>query len=310
MDNNFNFINDGFNSDLRPPTTDSQAENPNANYNASCNYNSNNNHSTMDDNVSSAPYTSNVTISSQSYPTTSSDPPHPLVPQYTQQQIQQVQQPGYNQNGENNNIQQQFLNTTQPITQNLPHFIQNNSSPYNRYHCDRDKQKSQIIKLYGGLDVKGLHTDQQTGLKDETASLKPITLREITGESNDNIVDEQDNVQYETTLAADDTLFYQRKMFSVKIYYHGSKVLEGVGTYIVTDVGVNSFFGKIMMSLRSEAEDTPLQEKLNDLAEKIAKLDGAAALLMFIVLLIKYFASFRYGVPSKCQIRGFLFLSY
>uniref|UniRef100_U9TT77 Uncharacterized protein n=1 Tax=Rhizophagus irregularis (strain DAOM 181602 / DAOM 197198 / MUCL 43194) TaxID=747089 RepID=U9TT77_RHIID len=99
MDNNFNFINDGFNSDLRPPTTDSQAENPNANYNASCNYDSNNNYPTMDDNVSSASYTntpSNVTISSQSYPTTSSDPPHPLVPQYTQQQIQQDQQPVFN----------------------------------------------------------------------------------------------------------------------------------------------------------------------------------------------------------------------
>ncbi|CAB4432537.1 unnamed protein product [Rhizophagus irregularis] len=138
MDNNFNFINDGFNSDLRPPTTDSQAENPNANYNASCNYNSNNNYPTMDDNVASASHTntpSNVTISSQSYPTTSSDPPHPLVPQYTQQ----VQQPGYNQNGENNNIQQQFLNTTQLITQNVPHFIQNNSSPFNTSQIDHSE---------------------------------------------------------------------------------------------------------------------------------------------------------------------------
>ncbi|RGB40348.1 hypothetical protein C1646_753418 [Rhizophagus diaphanus] len=128
MDKDFNFINDGFNDDLRPPTTDSQ--NPNVNYNASYNCNNNNNNPTMDDNVSSASYTNtsgNVTMSSQSYPTTSSDPPHPLVPQYTQQQIQQVQQPGYNQNGENNNIQQQFLNTTQPITQNVPYFIQNNS---------------------------------------------------------------------------------------------------------------------------------------------------------------------------------------
>ncbi|CAB4482779.1 unnamed protein product [Rhizophagus irregularis] len=343
------------------------------------------------------------------------------------------------------------------------------------------KQSLKLLKSYGGLDglVKGLHTDQRTGLKDETASLKPITLREITGESNDNIVDEQDNVQYETTLTADDTLFYQRKnvfgknilpvkktksilelmwiamqekvlilliiaavvslglglyedfgvkdpategqpkirwvegvailiailivvlvgslndwqkerqfqklnakkedrnvkvtrngkeaLLSVhdvlvgdvlnlepgdvisvdgvliaghnlrcdesaasgesdavrKMKYEdclkelekesespkvdpfiisGSKVLEGVGTYIVTGVGVNSFFGKIMMSLRSEAEDTPLQEKLNDLAEKIAKLGGAAALLMFIVLLIKYFVSFRNGVPSVTHI--------
>jgi Ca2+-transporting ATPase len=38
----------------------------------------------------------------------------------------------------------------------------------------------------------------------------------------------------------------------------------------------------ILKALRSEAENTPLQEKLNDLAEKIAKLGGAAALLPFI----------------------------
>ncbi|PKK80890.1 hypothetical protein RhiirC2_767532 [Rhizophagus irregularis] len=53
---------------------------------------------------------------------------------YTNTSVQQVQQPGYN----HNNIQQQFLNTTQPITQNIPHFIQNNSnsSPFNTSQID------------------------------------------------------------------------------------------------------------------------------------------------------------------------------
>lgn len=55
----------------------------------------------------------------------------------------------------------------------------------------------------------------------------------------------------------------------------GSKVLEGVGTYMTTSVGVNSSFGKIMMALRTEAEPTPLQEKLNGLAGMIAKLGGS-----------------------------------
>ncbi|RGB40352.1 hypothetical protein C1646_753422 [Rhizophagus diaphanus] len=122
MDNNFNFINYGFNNDIQSQI-DSQAENQNANCNTSCNYN-NNSYPMMNDNVSSASYTNtsgNVTMFSQSYPTTSSDPPHPLVPQYTQQQTQQV--------SVENNIQQQFFDTTQPITQSVPHFIQNNSSP-------------------------------------------------------------------------------------------------------------------------------------------------------------------------------------
>ncbi|KAI5780539.1 hypothetical protein EDC01DRAFT_633396 [Geopyxis carbonaria] len=73
----------------------------------------------------------------------------------------------------------------------------------------------------------------------------------------------------------------------------GGKVLEGVGTYLVTSVGVHSSFGKTMMALREEATATPLQMKLNDLAEAIAKLGGASALLLFIVLLIRFLVQLR-----------------
>ena len=55
----------------------------------------------------------------------------------------------------------------------------------------------------------------------------------------------------------------------------GAKVLEGVGTYVVTSVGVNSSFGKIMMSMRTEPEETPLQVKLGGMAGAIAKLGSA-----------------------------------
>ncbi|KAG0366883.1 hypothetical protein BGX24_003499 [Mortierella sp. AD032] len=83
----------------------------------------------------------------------------------------------------------------------------------------------------------------------------------------------------------------------------GSKVLEGVGLYIATGVGQNSFHGRTMMSLRTEAEDTPLQVKLNLLAERIAKLGSLAALLMLIVLMIRYFVSFKTkGVPAAANI--------
>ncbi|KAG0367833.1 hypothetical protein BC939DRAFT_464234 [Gamsiella multidivaricata] len=83
----------------------------------------------------------------------------------------------------------------------------------------------------------------------------------------------------------------------------GSKVLEGVGIYVVTGVGVNSFHGRTMMSLRTEAEDTPLQIKLNGLAERIAKLGSLAALLMLIILIIRYFVGFRRnGTPAGAEI--------
>ncbi|KAK7738324.1 plasma membrane calcium [Cytospora paraplurivora] len=68
----------------------------------------------------------------------------------------------------------------------------------------------------------------------------------------------------------------------------GSKVQEGTGTFLVTAVGVNSSYGRTVMALRTEQEDTPLQKKLNILADWIAKVGGGAALVLFIVLFIKF----------------------
>ncbi|KAF2630934.1 calcium-translocating P-type ATPase [Macroventuria anomochaeta] len=68
----------------------------------------------------------------------------------------------------------------------------------------------------------------------------------------------------------------------------GAKVSEGVGQFLVTATGVNSSYGKTMMSLREESEVTPLQSKLNVLATYIAKLGSAAALLLFVVLFIEF----------------------
>jgi Ca2+-transporting ATPase len=81
----------------------------------------------------------------------------------------------------------------------------------------------------------------------------------------------------------------------------GSKVNEGMGTFLVTAVGVNSVYGKTLVSLHDEIEATPLQLKLNRLAEGIAKLGGASALLLFIVLFIKFLVSLPGSTetPSK-----------
>ncbi|EIW70907.1 hypothetical protein TREMEDRAFT_29328 [Tremella mesenterica DSM 1558] len=69
----------------------------------------------------------------------------------------------------------------------------------------------------------------------------------------------------------------------------GAKVLEGVGEYVVISVGISSFNGRIMMSMRTDSENTPLQLKLNNLAELIAKAGGGAGLLLFIALMIRFF---------------------
>jgi Ca2+-transporting ATPase len=64
-----------------------------------------------------------------------------------------------------------------------------------------------------------------------------------------------------------------------------------MGTFLCTSVGVNSSFGKIMMSVRTDIESTPLQKKLEGLAVAIAKLGGGASILMFFILLFRFCAN-------------------
>lgn len=87
----------------------------------------------------------------------------------------------------------------------------------------------------------------------------------------------------------------------------GSKVLEGVGTFLVTSTGVNSSYGKLMMSLHTEVEATPLQVKLAGIADAIAYLGGGAALLLFAVLFFRFCA----GLPTDARtpaMKGSVFL--
>lgn len=73
----------------------------------------------------------------------------------------------------------------------------------------------------------------------------------------------------------------------------GAKVSEGLGTFLVTATGVNSSHGKTMLSLHDEGQTTPLQSKLNVLAEYIAKLGLASGLLLFVVLFIKFLVELK-----------------
>jgi P-type Ca2+ transporter type 2C len=83
----------------------------------------------------------------------------------------------------------------------------------------------------------------------------------------------------------------------------GSKVLEGTGTYLVTGVGVHSSYGKLIVAMTDDAEatPTPLQITLNIMVEQIAKFGCAVALLLFIVLFIKFLARLKrdHDVPAQ-----------
>lgn len=88
----------------------------------------------------------------------------------------------------------------------------------------------------------------------------------------------------------------------------GAKVSEGTGTFLVTAVGVNSCYGRISMSLREDPGPTPLQVKLNGLADSIAKYGGGAALLLFVVLFIRFLANLPGNNASPAD-KGQLFLT-
>ncbi|TLS30199.1 hypothetical protein PpBr36_03259 [Pyricularia pennisetigena] len=75
----------------------------------------------------------------------------------------------------------------------------------------------------------------------------------------------------------------------------GSKVNEGTGTFLVTAVGVHSSYGRIMMTMQTGQESTPLQQMLNKLADMIAYAGTGSALLLFVVLFIKFLV----GLPTN-----------
>lgn len=83
----------------------------------------------------------------------------------------------------------------------------------------------------------------------------------------------------------------------------GSRVLEGTGTYLVTGVGVHSIYGRLIVALTDDTEvaPTPLQVKLSIMAEQIAKVGCAIALLLFIVLFIKFLAQLNKNEDSPTQ---------
>ncbi|KAL8692384.1 MAG: hypothetical protein Q9218_002574 [Villophora microphyllina] len=87
----------------------------------------------------------------------------------------------------------------------------------------------------------------------------------------------------------------------------GSNVLEGVGTYLVTSVGINSSFGKIMMGVQAENEETPLQAKLAKMANWIGYLGTSAAGLLFFILLIRFLAGLSGNSKTPTQ-NGHTFL--
>ncbi|MGH9156025.1 MAG: cation-translocating P-type ATPase [Acidimicrobiales bacterium] len=67
--------------------------------------------------------------------------------------------------------------------------------------------------------------------------------------------------------------------------FGSSRVLDGSGRAVVTGVGDTTVFGKVRMEIGERSKETPLEERLNDLAGKIGKGGTWAAIVTFVALI-------------------------
>ncbi|KAJ2015079.1 plasma membrane calcium [Coemansia sp. S680] len=154
-------------------------------------------------------------------------------------------------------------------------------------HRLKDSSKINEIEPVDFNEQSGIDADDSTDADDlqqpETADAK-----QIIGDKHEIDFSSQQEPPALSFEAADRRLKAHSGKRVDPFLISGSRVLEGVGRCVIVAVGEKSFNGRIIMSLRTKSEPTPLQAKLNGLAELIAKLGGAAGLLMFLVLIIKY----------------------
>jgi P-type Ca2+ transporter type 2C len=70
----------------------------------------------------------------------------------------------------------------------------------------------------------------------------------------------------------------------------GTSMAAGTCDMIVTSVGLRSMQGRIMLDTAIEAKDTPLQEKLGDMAKRIGYIGFTCSFATFIAMIISWFA--------------------
>lgn len=141
-----------------------------------------------------------------------------------------------------------------------------------------------IVTIQGGMDVPadGLVIEaaeimaDESALTGETEPVHKSTLIECI-RKRDELLADMVNIEKAGNHAV-----------PTPILLSGSKILQGEGKFLVLVVGPNSCEGRILSILESESETTPLQEKLESLAGNIGKFGLISAILIFVVLLIRF----------------------
>ncbi|XP_010323145.2 auto-inhibited Ca2 -transporting ATPase 10 isoform X1 [Solanum lycopersicum] len=85
----------------------------------------------------------------------------------------------------------------------------------------------------------------------------------------------------------------------------GCKVADGYGMMLVVGVGINTEWGLLMASITEDnGEETPLQVRLNGVATFIGIVGLTVALLVLIVLMIRFFTGHTYNPDGSPQFKA------
>ncbi|KAL2553919.1 Calcium-transporting ATPase 10 [Forsythia ovata] len=85
----------------------------------------------------------------------------------------------------------------------------------------------------------------------------------------------------------------------------GCKVADGYGTMLVTSVGENTEWGLLMASISEDnGEETPLQVRLNGVATFIGVVGLAVAVVVLIVLVIRFFTGHTKNPDGRVQFQA------
>lgn len=89
--------------------------------------------------------------------------------------------------------------------------------------------------------------------------------------------------------------------------HSGTTVSRGNGRYLVTAVGLYSSYGRVLVSLRSDVEETPLQAKLGRLGKQLIIIGSIAGSIFFLILFIRYMVNLRnLKVEPSQRVEDFL----
>jgi Ca2+ transporting ATPase len=81
---------------------------------------------------------------------------------------------------------------------------------------------------------------------------------------------------------------YDKKEGASPFLISSSKLMSGTGLMVVAAVGRNSYYGKLKMKIQQDQDETPLQIKLSDLADKVGQVGMWAAAATFLAMFIHY----------------------